>query len=443
MRNFGPQSYCYTPLTIINPFKQDVQTENNESSDVDADLIRMNYPGVKCQTNKTSYTQGEVIQLEISRVASEYKLPGEYCLTVVRAGLCDTLNAHTDIGDTPGARDFRFNYLPEIRGVSISGRVVNIEDQSPAPRARLHFSSLGKQADYFGTLTDEMGRFILTLPDATGIQELFVACEPSGDKKREIRIDQDFTSDPVPFRTTQFTLSPGNREASSRMVLNMQLSKVFKSEEASPTSVTDTGSFVPFYGIPITAVNLEEFIKLPTMAEIFINLVPSVTVNYRRGEPYLRFESTFGYTPTFPYLVLIDQIPVFDQKVFFSIDPSKIERIEVIDELYTKGGLMYGGIIVLHSKQGNMAAVDLPEGSYFFDYQTFHPVNSPAQFTDAKRIPDTRNTQLWINKISLDSDQKKTVKFPASSLPGEYHILLRGVSSRGDVVGGVSTFKVE
>ena len=48
MQNFGPQSYCYTPLTIINPYKQEVLTENSESSDLDADLIRMSYPGVIC-----------------------------------------------------------------------------------------------------------------------------------------------------------------------------------------------------------------------------------------------------------------------------------------------------------------------------------------------------------------------------------------------------------
>ena len=374
MRNFGPQSYCYSPLKIINPYTQDVLTEKDESTDIDADLIRMSYPGVKCQTNKTSYAPGEEVQLEISRVASDYKLPGEYCLTVAHAGLCDTLNAHIDIGEPSRGMDFRFKYLPEIRGVSISGSVVNTGDQSPAKQARMHFSSLGGDADYFGTMTDELGRFILPLPDRTGTQELFVACEPLNGITQEILIDQDFTTDRIPFRTNQITLSQDNREVASRMVLNMQLSKVFKLEESSPASETETDSLVPFYGIPNTTIILEEFINLPTMAEVFINLVPNVIVNYRRGEPYLRILCSGQYS-SFPHLVLIDQIPVFDQKELFSIDPSKIERIEVIDELYAKGDLIYGGIIILHSKQADMAAVDLPEGSYFFDYQAFHPGN--------------------------------------------------------------------
>ena len=443
MRNFGPQSYCYTPLTIINPYKQEVLTENSESSDLDADLIRMSYPGVICQTNNTSYAPGEEVQLEISCTASDYMLPGEYCITVVHAGLCDTLNAHINMSDTSRGGDFRFNYLPEIRGVSISGSVVNTEDQSPAPQARLHFSALGEHPDYFGTLTDEQGRFMLTLPDRTGTQELFVTCEPSGDVKREIRIDQDFASDPVPFRTKQFTLSPYQKEVTTRMVVNMQFSKAYKVVETSPTFESDTNSFVPFYGIPTSTVHLEEFIKLPTMNEVFVNLVPDVFVRYNQGEPYLDIYSSFHNIYLFPSLVLIDQIPVFDQKAVFSIDPARIERIEVINEVYVRGGLMYGGMIFLNSGQGDMAAVDLPEGSYFFDYQAFHPGSSQAHYSPSDRLPDTRNTLLWIDKISLDSEEMKTLQFHAASQIGEYHILVRGVSPLGEIVYGMSTFNVE
>ncbi|MFC2081467.1 hypothetical protein ACFLR8_04580 [Bacteroidota bacterium] len=443
MLNFGPGSYCYIPLTIINPYEQEVLTEGDESSGVEADLFRVDLPGIQCQTDKASYAPGEEVQLELSLTVSDPKLRGEYCLTVAHAGLLDTLNAHFDIDDIDRGNDFHIKYLPEIRGVSISGSVVNTEDQSPVPQTRLHFSSLGEQANYSATLTDELGRFILTLPDRTGIQELFVAAEPLADSKREIRIDQDFASEPVPFRTKQFTLSPDDKKIAIRMVLNMQLSKAYKSEEASPDSETETDSFVPFYGIPTTTVNIEEFVKLPTMNEVFVNLVPNVFVRYEEGEPYLYLEGVNRNISLFPPLVLIDQIPLFEQKDLFAIDPLKVERIEVINELYVRGDIVFGGIIIMSSKQEDMAAVDLPEESYFFDYQGFHPENSFATYYAAERIPDTRNTQLWIDKISLESEEKKTVQFPASSNPGEYHILVRGVSSRGEMVYGVSTFKVE
>ena len=454
MRNFGPRSYCYIPLTIINPYKQDVLTPNNQSPDVEANLLRMIFPGVQCMTDKESYAPGEEVQIEISRTGSDYLLPDDYCLTVVPAGLCDTLNAHINNNDTDRGKDFSFKYLPDIGGVSISGSVINAKDQSPAPKARLLVSTLEDQFDCLCTLSDELGRFKLTLPDRTGIQELFVACEPLTGTTREIRIDQDFATDPVPFRTKQFSLSTDDKKVAIRMVNNMRLSKAFKLEVVSPVSETETDSIVPFYGIPETTVNLEEFVDLPNMEEVFINLVPNVYVSYRRGEPSLTIYSLFKSISLFPPLFLVDQIPVFEQKEIFSIDPSKVERIEVVNEVYVKGGLMHGGIIIISSKQKDMAAVDLPEESYFFDYQAFHPGNSKAlssgsqpspSSTDisTERIPDTRNTQLWVDKISLDSEEKKTLQFQASTSLGTYHILIRSVTSLGDIVCGVSTFKVE
>jgi hypothetical protein len=442
MQNFGPESYGYTPLAIINPYTQEVLTGNNESSDPDADLIRMSYPGIKCSTHKNSYAPGEEVKLELGISASGEMLPGEYCLTVVHAGLCDTLYTQVNSGETSGGWDFRFNYLPEIRGVSISGSVVNSEDLAPARSKRLHFSTFGNQAEYFGTLTDELGRFILTLPERTGTQEIFVACETSGDEKREVRIDQDFASDPIPFRTGQFTLSPFEKEIATRMVLNMQFSNVYKDVPTNPSPESGVDPFVPFYGKPTSTIHLDEFIELPTMNEVFVNLVPDVFVFYDKGEPYLEIYSPFNMS-IFPPLMLIDKIPVFDYKAIFSIDPKRLERIEVINEVYVRGGLIYGGMIFLTSRQGDMAAVDLPEGSYFFDYQAFHPGDAQVQYAPSDRIPDTRNTLLWIDKISLDPDEMKTLQFHAASQIGEYIILVRGVSTLGEIICGMSIFNVE
>lgn len=443
MQNFGPESYCYTPLTIINPYTREMQTENNEPSGLDAELVRMDSPGVKCLTNKSSYAPGEEVRLKLGHYLSGDMLPGEYCLTVVHSGLCDTLNAQVNINKTSGDGNFNFKYLPEIRGVSISGSVVSMKDQAPAPQARLHFSSPGNQADYFGTLTDEQGRFILTLPERTGTQELFVACEPSGDQLREVRIDQDFASDPIPFRTRKFTLSRSEKEVATRMVLNMQFSNAYRAVQTSPAHESGKDPTVPFYGRPTSTIKLGEFIKLPTMNEVFVNLVPDVFVFYDQGEPYLKIHSSFHNITIFPSLVLIDKIPIFDHKAIFSIDPERIERIEVVNEIYVRGSLIYGGMIFLTSRQGDMAAVDLPEGSYFFDYQAFHPGYAQAQYTLSDRIPDTRNTLLWIDKISLDPEEIKTLQFPASSQSGEYIILVRGLSTDGEIVYGRSSFSVE
>jgi len=464
MRNFSPIYFSYVPLTIINPFNQDVLNDRDETSSVDVDRLSKSIRRLQCNTNKATYAAGEEVHLEISLSDIDNSLPEEYCLTVVPAGLIDTLYTHIDLNDLEEYTDFSFDFLPDMRGLSISGSVVKTVDQSPSPLSRLHFSLLGKQADYFATLSDEQGRFVLTVPDRTGIQELFVVCEASDDMKREVRIDQDFSSDGVPFGTMPFVLTSEEREVATRMILNMQLTMAYGSGVTVSSAKMKTDPLVPFYGIPEIIINTDEYVKLPTMAEVFENLVPKVSVQYRRGKPYLKIECLNSNISRFPPLVLIDHIPVFDQQTVFAIDPSKIERIEVINEVYVKGNIMYGGIIILTSREGDLASVDLPAGSYFFDYQAFHPgnlkdltdmsgdLNAPdsgiktselSQSKKIERIPDTRNLLFWSDGIGLGSGEKETLQFSAASSTGEYHILVRGVSTRGEIVYGVSTFRVE
>ena len=115
-----------------------------------------------------------------------------------------------------------------------------------------------------------------------------------------------------------------------------------------------------------------------------------------------------------------------------------------------------------------MAAVDLPAESYFFDYEAFSPgsrdvttnqtVNSPSAGsgensgvevapaganTGDQRIPDTRNTLLWIDRLEIPQAGVKSLKFRAASAEGDYLILLRGVDPEGNPVEIRTGFRVE
>ena len=93
--------------------------------------------------------------------------------------------------------------------------------------------------------------------------------------------------------------------------------------------------------------------------------------------------------------------------------------------------MIWGGIIKLTSKEGDLTAIDLPEGSYFINYQAFHPGSNEPRLNNwksADRVPDTRNTILWVDDLVLQANDTKTLQFHTSSGKGEYHILIRGVS---------------
>ena len=144
-------------------------------------------------------------------------------------------------------------------------------------------------------------------------------------------------------------------------------------------------------------------------------------------------------------LILIDHIPVFDMPVVLALPPSKIDRIEVIPEVYVLGEEKYGGIICFTSREGDLAGMKLPEGSYFFDYATLHPplVQQSPRYKGGSRIPDTRNTLLWMDHLELQKGSSSNVSFQAASFPGTYLILFRGVSSDGTIVHGLNQINVE
>lgn len=455
MRNFDPCYYSYVLLTIINPESQEVLKAENETSQEKRDMKRGGQRGLICKTNKSVFSEGEKVQLELSCPDSAHSFPGEYCLTVVPAGLVDTMVWLSVSKDPEEEMNFSFKFLPDIRGVSLSGSIVEADNQSPSPATGVHFSLLGRETEYFATVSDDQGRFIVTLPDRTGMQELFVAGDAKDPLKREIRIDQDFSSEPVPYNSTTFSLSPQQRKVASHLVRNMQLSRAFGLLGSNSLQAADRDSIVPFYGLYPLKIQLEEYIELPTMAEVFENLVPQVEVVYRRGIPQFFMDSRNTGIKLLKPLILVDHIPVFDQKAVFDIDPAKIACIEVINEVYLRGELMYGGVIILTSRKGDMASVDLVDGSYFFDYQTFHesesrqmagpegPASGWNKRLDQDRIPDTRNVILWSDKLILDPGGKEILNFPAGSHKGEYHILIRGMSVRGEIVYGRSSFNVK
>ena len=452
MRNFGPGHFSYIPLKIINPFKTDlVQTGNNNSLPDEPEPLSYLSSDIICRPERPMYSPGEEVQIEVIRSDSPDNFSGGFCLTVVPEELSDNQSGPLNTFKSFSPDDFTFDHLPEIRGITLSGGVIRSNDGLIEPRSRLHFSIVGEQPPgYLSAFTDELGRFILTIPDRAGSLEFFVSHEKPDDRKTEIRITQDFVADPVPFRVKPFQLSAKEKKAAERMALNMQLSSIYGKGVPDPQPARPTETVVPFYGIPDQVINFDDYVMLPTMVEVFENIVSDVLVLYSRGEPYIRIGKI---SRTIAPLILVDGIPIYDQKALFSLEPSRIRRIELITDTYLKGEAIYGGLLILTSLKGDMASIDLPEGSYFFDYQAYHQGDryfdesaghdlTGEQEMVSDRVPDTRNTVFWTDRLDILPGKKKVVRFVAPEQSGEYRVIVRGVSSEGNAVTGTGRFRI-
>ncbi|MCK5134487.1 MAG: hypothetical protein KAR19_01770 [Bacteroidales bacterium] len=448
MRNSGPETYSYTPLKLINPFNSEVTSHSNGVAEVQKGS-RREYTGglIECLTTSISYNQGEEVLLRLAGPVNTHLQRFHCCVTIVPAGGIDTLHGQQVFNRAAmNPEDYRVNFLPEPIGPSLSGTVVQAgQEVRPVTLTKVHFTLLGEKPDYFTTITDAHGRFVVSTPDLTGIQELFVTPHPAEGLQAEVRIDQDFDVGSLPVPVEEFSLSPVEREVARQMAIQMQLSTAFQRPVQTKSETVEEDPVGSFYGTPVHSIEMDDYVKLPTLEEVFINLVPDVYVVKRESRSSLKVQSDNSSIGIYEPLLLIDHIPVFDQHAVMSISPAKVSRIDVINEVYIKGNISYGGVISIHSRKGDMAGIDLPIGSYFFDFQSLQPTPQKMvkAFGDRGRVPDTRNTILWLDDVLLERGKIREIPFQAPSRPGEYLILVRALVVPGEVTSATTHFRVE
>jgi len=87
--------------------------------------------------------------------------------------------------------------------------------------------------------------------------------------------------------------------------------------------------------------------------------------------------------------------------------------------------------------------MQLPEGSYFFDYLGVQPVQLHKKPAGQGNIPDTRNTLFWTDQLEIGRNRPFNIRFQASSIPGRFFILVRGVLPDGTLAFGSARFEVK
>jgi hypothetical protein len=446
MRNMGQSSFAYVPLRIVNPERSELLEETS----AEAGTVR--FAGVpekpvilEFEHHPAFIGREETFRLELL-VASETltdTLRG--CLTVVSRSAQPADQIGTE--ELPGrdsAATFTLRFLPDRHGPSLSGVAVLPEGSGEDhPRARIHFTLMGKERGYFVSRSDTAGRFILGLPALEGNLEFFVQAEVPDSGPAEVRIDQDFDPRQIRMPSVRFSLSEEEVRTATILARNVQLAGIYKGSGTGDKPAADGGSF-PFYGSPTRSVDLDQYVLLPTLKEVFLNLVPGVTPVTRRNRTSLQIFSENPSLSLYDALVMVDEVPVLDIEKFLSVSPAKIRQVDVIEDVYVKGDARFGGIINLRSMERDMGGMDLPDHAFFFDYQALHPEARAQQDpgSPGDHRPDTRNTLLWIPDLKVVKGSRQPIAVRAPDYPGTYIVLFRGRDAEGTPFTAETTFQV-
>lgn len=435
MRNRDPSNYVYLPIRIINPFSPvlDEAVAHEQRKQAPA-FLSVKKGVVEISTGSSSFGRGNTVMVELSGSAEAKSREICGCLSIVPAAAKPALPLQL-AGSAREGDAFQLDYLPDLFGVTLSGRVLREENDLALEGSKVHLTLLGDQPGYALAIADAYGRFSLSLPGREGKLEIFVQPEQDGGEPLEVRIDQDFDNRVLPLDFPSFTLSPQEIRALTRMARKVQLSRLYEEPLGGKEEAEDK-AVIPFYGTPDFRLILDDYVLLPTLEEVFINLVPDVTPLIRRNRTELLISSVNPAISLFPPLLMIDQVPLFSMEQFLSISPGKISHIDVVNDVYLRGDMRYGGIINLWSLEGSMAGIDLPENSFFIDYHALYPRPEEPDdgYSPADHRPDTRNTILWMPDIQLERSASQQFSFPAPDYPGEYVIVFRGWDEAGQAL---------
>ncbi|UCH15757.1 MAG: hypothetical protein JSV22_07260 [Bacteroidales bacterium] len=457
MRNFPVSNFAFCRIKIINPFSAEIQeiknAENGSISYAESfinETLKENI--ISCYTDKEIYTNREKVTLSVELPEDAPHYRNEFCISVIKPGTLDTINyGMLSFNKQVNDQQRLIEYIPDIRGVSVSGRVVEKGSGNPVNNTSVQLSILGNQFDFLKYNTGPDGKYIFSLPPLEGKKDMYIAARAE-DTKPEILIDNDFTADAFYIKGEMFRLSDSEVDIAEEIMFNMQIERIYKPWKTRDSLFTPPDTIKrTFYSDPARIVFIDEYIELPTVEEVLFELVPEVIVKRRKDNILLRvtnFEVNHPDLAIFEPLVLLDYIPVYNFENLLKLSPSKISRIEVLNEIFIKGTNRFGGIISIFSRKGDIAGVDLPENSLFFEYYTFTRQDDVV-FPDYNKnkgelnIPDYRNCLYWNPGIKLDNNMKAGLEFFTSDRKGKYMVVVRSATGDGQIIEGKCTFRVK
>lgn len=446
MRNFSFDNYTYRLIKIVNPFEESIDNGTSITKGEAPMKIEKapskNFKTIDCSTDKNIYKQREKVELSFN--LDELGVDAsKICISVVKKGSIDTSRQQIIFPKSNVVNNDKLEYLPEIRGISISGKLIDHQTKEPLPDARINLSTPMNSQYCSVYITDAQGNFHFTIPELYGLYDFYIdAITPDG-TVADFLIDNDYCNKKVQLDYIPFSLSDIEEETATQLAINMQLSSMYDIPAA--IDKVDTNTY-PFYGTPKLVYNTIEFIELPNVEEFIFEIVTEVHVLYKKRQPYLKLAEMNSMSFLDP-LILLDNIPVENGSDFLKIPLKKIERVEVIPSLYITANKNYNGLIAIFTKNKDFAAINLNKNSMFFSYDMF----SDGQFkttnyasTEMERTTDKRNLLYWNPELNVENIDSENISFYTSDSKGEFLVYIREIGSVDkELIYGTCTFVVE
>lgn len=341
--------------------------------------------------------------------------------------------------------DFYLNYLPDTRDVSLTGIVVDPNSNLPVENAEVVLSVISDQPQVHFNRSKQNGFFIFPLSSNQHVMNLFVGAKSTNRLPLQVKINNDFVPEfPALFSSTPI-FDDYTKNLLDELIRNYQLESHFTIVDSNNREKLQSDPFL--FGEEMILIDLDDYIELSSMEEIFKEIVPFAALKKENDNYYFRImdpeQKLFYEDP----LILLDNIPVNDINQIADFHPKSIDQIGVINEMYLLGDYTLWGVIYITTKTGNFAGYKFPQESVFMEYQSVskQPDFYHKQYLNnnqyKSRIPDFRNILYWNPSASI-INAERPLSFYTSDDCSEYDIIIQGIDDHGNLYYGQAGFKV-
>ena len=444
MKNFKKELFYTSQIKIINPelpSREGIKIIKSERDTV----LKNSDSKLEIITSKEIFSPRSLITIELKGLPY-----ADLSVSVVKKGSYEEektgINTYFKPSyeiDTVAAE---VKWYPEIRSVSISGKVIDKKTGQPLKDVLVYASIIDNGKQFHIVRTNESGGFIFSLPNLNENHKIFIGVQKQTDKETSILINQDFSSYFPKLEYAQENIDSNKINLINEMYINCQVTKASNNDIEIKKSFLDTLRD-PFSG-KLENIILKDHVDLPQMTDIFNEIVPYIHV--KRNGKATSIQVFDKITKTiFPQpLILLDGIPFQDDSALLSLSPSKVISIGIIAQPFVHGSEIINGIIIIKSVDGNLAGLKLPVDLVVVDYITFSPRTSQQfkNYTEEAhpdiRNPDFRNTIYWNPSVVLNNDNA-TLQFYASDHSSDYDIVVRGVNENGKLIFKTKTIRID
>ena len=342
------------------------------------------------------------------------------------------------------------NYLPEIDGAIINGKISDTRTGAVAGNILSYLSVPGKKLHLYTSMSDSKGRVRFFTRDIFGPSEIVAQTNTQKDSTYRIEIDSPFFGQYSNIKRSDLYMDEGVRKQLLKQSLGVQVQNVFASDKLNTfyPALVDSAAF---YLKPDKRYLLDDFVRFNTMEEVLREYVAEVPLTRQRDDfsiwvivrPHLT-DVPKNVKP----LIILDGVPVFDSaNKIIKYDPKKVQSIDVVSQKYFLGPVSFESILNFTTYKGNLPDFQLDRRATILDYeglQLKREFYSPEYETvnqNLKRMPDFRNVLYWSPDIRIDSKGKKTISFYTSDKESTYTVVVQGLSAAGNA--GSTSFNIQ